>query len=165
MGGTSASSFEVQEGEFLVWSGTVEIVSYLDSPGFCILQTANDDNNDFMGIGEQVGISFFVEKSTMGTMLQPMSAQLTNGAISSTNDAIITYEGKLQVCGWSGKVSKASDGETLEMVELFAPWDEFKPTFRGFEVDGPALTPEELDKTYRIVSTVLHRMFIILGLF
>eukprot|EP00814_Leptocylindrus_danicus_P007909 CAMPEP_0116028334 /NCGR_PEP_ID=MMETSP0321-20121206/15328_1 /TAXON_ID=163516 /ORGANISM="Leptocylindrus danicus var. danicus, Strain B650" /LENGTH=238 /DNA_ID=CAMNT_0003502191 /DNA_START=73 /DNA_END=786 /DNA_ORIENTATION=+ len=145
MGGTSSSTFEILEGEYLEWSGTVEIVDYLNSPGFCILQT-KDDDEDFTGLGKQSGISFFVEKSTMDTMLQPMSAQLTTGAISSTNGEIITYEGELRTCEL-----RAGIMDDTMLVELFVPWGEFKPTFRGFVVDdAPLLTAEELDKTYRI---------------
>eukprot|EP00978_Attheya_sp_CCMP212_P031297 scaffold117761_cov42-Attheya_sp.AAC.1 len=134
MGGTSFSSAKI-DGGTLVWQGEVHIVSFLQSPGFCIVQTSGRQH--FSGLGDTSGISFIVKDN--GNMILPMGAQISTGAVSSKGYPV-TYVGTL-----------AERNRKGGFLELYAPWDSFKANFRGQVLpDAPPLEKNELNKTNRI---------------
>eukprot|EP00566_Odontella_aurita_P021284 CAMPEP_0113563394 /NCGR_PEP_ID=MMETSP0015_2-20120614/21050_1 /TAXON_ID=2838 /ORGANISM="Odontella" /LENGTH=220 /DNA_ID=CAMNT_0000465381 /DNA_START=18 /DNA_END=680 /DNA_ORIENTATION=- /assembly_acc=CAM_ASM_000160 len=136
MGGTSHSTASLHPGEGLVWSGEVNIVSFLRSPGFCILESAG--TGKLGPLGNTDGISFEVKGTEK--MLKPMGAQISTGAMSKSWGVEVTFSAPLEE-------RARSDGT----VELYAPWSDFKAKFRGEDVpDAPLLDAEQLNRAYRV---------------
>eukprot|EP00560_Eucampia_antarctica_P001982 CAMPEP_0197835580 /NCGR_PEP_ID=MMETSP1437-20131217/26281_1 /TAXON_ID=49252 ORGANISM="Eucampia antarctica, Strain CCMP1452" /NCGR_SAMPLE_ID=MMETSP1437 /ASSEMBLY_ACC=CAM_ASM_001096 /LENGTH=185 /DNA_ID=CAMNT_0043441137 /DNA_START=131 /DNA_END=685 /DNA_ORIENTATION=+ len=135
MGGTSYSSQE-QEHDFLLWSGKVNIVSFLHAPGFCILMTAGEQNFP-QNLAEFSGMSYVVSRSS--NMLMPMSAEIHNGYVSSSGIPVV-YVGVLE--------ERPLDDDK---VELYASWSSFKGMFRGQHVSSaPPLNEEGLNQINRV---------------
>jgi len=138
MGGTSHSSVTLRPGEGLVWSGEVNIVSFLGSPGFCILESSGQNDFGTRRLGETDEISFLVKCAD--SMLKPMGAQISTGARSKNWGVEVTYTAPL-------RERVARDG----LVELYAAWSEFRASFRGEDVpDAPPLDKDQLDRAYRV---------------
>ena len=136
MGGSSHSTTSDKPKCCLVWEGEVKNVWFLHSPGFCILETAG--TQFFQGLGGTMGIAFEINTTPSSKIILPMAAQIYTGASTKSGEDIV----------YSGTLSKRfteSGG-----VELYAPWTSFKATFRGKEVNAPALDSKELEKTSRI---------------
>mmetsp|Transcript_46030 Transcript_46030/g.69433 ORF Transcript_46030/g.69433 Transcript_46030/m.69433 type:complete len:291 (+) Transcript_46030:306-1178(+) len=95
MGGSSYSTSTHHPSCCLAWEGKVEEVWFLESPGFCILETSG--RQSFPNLGPTSGISFFIKAPKHEDMLLlPLSAQITTGSMSLRGRPI-TYEGILEV--------------------------------------------------------------------
>jgi Complex I intermediate-associated protein 30 (CIA30) len=138
MGGSSHSSFILGVNR-LVWEGEVETVSFLDAPGFCNLQTA--DKQDFSILKDSTGISFLVSSSG-SDFLHPMGLQIENGERTKFGIPVVYW------C--QGTEIKHLDDDTIEM---YAKWEDFTATAYGQDVKAPALTPENLSKTFMVGLT------------
>ena len=135
MGGRSESTAE-QKDDCIVWEGEVKVVSFLQSPGFCILQ--NEPTTSIAPLSDTSGISFLVHS---GTNYMKMSA------VAQTDykkfGFFVQYEAPLK------QVATSEDG----MIELHAEWGNFKPTLMGRDVEAPKLEGDELDKIQVVAST------------
>mmetsp|Transcript_19505 Transcript_19505/g.28727 ORF Transcript_19505/g.28727 Transcript_19505/m.28727 type:complete len:272 (+) Transcript_19505:39-854(+) len=92
MGGSSHSTSTLNPSCCLIWEGTVEEVWFLESPGFCILETSG--RQSFPGLSTTSGVSFFVSANKGDMSLLPLTAQITTGSMS-VRGRPVTYEGIL----------------------------------------------------------------------
>lgn len=128
MGGASTSTITVSSGVG-VWEGEVRVVDFLDAPGFCTLRTSNLDEEEHFP--DVTGTTYFTVRmeEASGLPLETFSAELRATGVT---DSQLMYQAKLSdeyCCGMSCQV----------------PWSAFELSWRGQEVDGPALS-ENLDK-------------------
>jgi len=140
MGGTSFSKCAIEDGA-LVWKGEVQIVSFLNAPGFCILETANSAEFPSAILAEGLQLCFLIDTSSADSkILDPMSVQISTGSSADRNErkGATTYTGLLQQSD-----TKREDGLTEFCVPLNS--DSFKATWRGQPVDtAPALSKDVL---------------------
>jgi len=127
MGGKSTSTITVRSGVG-VWEGEVKVVDSLQAPGFCTLRTDNLDEKPFP---DSTGTTYFTVRmeEASGLPVETFKAEIRATGVT---DSQLMYQAKLSdeyCCGTRCQV----------------PWSAFELSWRGQEVDGPALS-ENLDK-------------------
>ncbi len=133
MGGQSNSTFTVDSvNKVGNWAGTVRIVPFLKAPGFCTVRTK--DATSFPDVSGTAGLVLNglsrSDSQVTGFQLQLM----TKGGRSGFKEG--TYVGNVTI--------PASQNSSA-----FAAWDDFKLTWRGEDIKGPALSTQ-LDQITQI---------------
>eukprot|EP00957_Ditylum_brightwellii_P065689 4982391-Ditylum_brightwellii.AAC.1 len=130
MGGSSHSTSTLNPSCCLIWEGTVEEVWFLESPGFCILETSG--RQSFPGLSATSGVSFFVSANKGDMSLLPLTAQITTGSMS-VRGRPITYEGILMARKHYTQVLNDDDFYGEEDVEGW--FDDDDTTVKGDFID------------------------------
>jgi len=140
MGGESYSTVEQTE-DCLVWEGEVKIVSFLQSPGFCILETEEKGDIPTTDLDGTDGISFYVRTDSD---FMPMSA------VVQTDFKKFGFHVQ-----YSATLKETSRQENI--IELHASWDTFSASIFGRNVDAPALV-DDLKKIENVVREKTEEM-------
>lgn len=115
MGGQSESSFTVDAARKVgVWIGEVKIVPFLESPGFCNLQSPG----------------LYPDLSSMDGMV--VRAREANSEGLLQYNVMLMSEGAKH--GWQSGVYEANFSITNKMEDHFVPWSAFECSWRGQKV-------------------------------
>lgn len=143
MGGTSYSTCENLKDGGLMWKGEVQIVSFLRSPGFCILETAESFSSSQAETLEYGSNLCFSIDTSDSTLLLPLSVQIVTGVKNYRNKEH-SYSAILRAVG-----AKGSDSAQEFCARLTS--DAFKATFRGRpDPSAPKLEKDVLSRTSQI---------------
>lgn len=149
MGGSSHSTSTLNPSCCLIWEGTVEEVWFLESPGFCILETSG--RQSFPGLSTTSGVSFFVSANKGDMSLLPLTAQITTGSMS-VRGRPVTYEGILMARKHYTQVLNDDDFYGEEDVEGW--FDDDHTTVKGDFLDDDFTVKQENSYWYDDDATV-----------
>jgi len=131
MGGQSSSTFSVVDSQG-VWSGAVNIVPFLQKPGFCTLRTST---LEFPNLDGSTGLVITATNSKT-SKLNVFEAQImTSGGRHGLKHG--TYIANFSI---------PADGEERS---VFVPWKSFHLSWRGQSIPGPNIK-SQLDKVIRV---------------